>query len=71
MATFTFLKHSYFRSTRGASGWSAFIFGGGRGGRHTLRRILETLKKSSSAVATSTSWWGHYSIQLGPPFLIK
>lgn len=62
---------NYFRSTRGASGWSAFIFGGGSRTHSTLHRILESLNKSSKAIATSTSWWGHYSIQLGPPFIIK
>ncbi|CAF1513144.1 unnamed protein product [Rotaria magnacalcarata] len=62
---------NYFRSTRSTSSWSAFIVSGSTSRYNTLRRIQEAITKSSKAVATSTSWWGLYSIQLGPPFIIK
>ncbi|CAF2983514.1 unnamed protein product [Rotaria socialis] len=62
---------NYFRSTRSTSTWSAFIVGGSTSRHDTLRKIEEAINKQSKAVATSTSWWGLYSIQLGPPFFLK
>ncbi|CAF1960413.1 unnamed protein product [Rotaria magnacalcarata] len=68
---YTHFYSNYFRSTRSTSSWSAFIVSGSTSRYNTLRRIQEAITKSSKAVATSTSWWGLYSIQLGPPFIIK
>ncbi|CAF2983549.1 unnamed protein product [Rotaria socialis] len=62
---------NYFRSTRSTSTWSAVIVGGSTSRHDTLRKIEEAINKQSKAVATSTSWWGLYSIQLGPPFFIQ
>ncbi|CAF4889049.1 unnamed protein product, partial [Rotaria socialis] len=56
---------NYFRSTRSTSTWSAVIVGGSTSRHDTLRKIEEAINKQSKAVATSTSWWGLYSIQLG------
>ncbi|CAF2113477.1 unnamed protein product [Rotaria magnacalcarata] len=62
---------NYFRSTRSTSSWSAFIVSGSTSRYNTLRRIQEAINKESKTVATSTSWWGIYSIQLEPPLFIK
>lgn len=36
-----------------------------------LRRVYEAITKHSQIVGTSTIWWGMYSIQLLPSFLLK
>jgi hypothetical protein len=37
----------------------------------TLKQIQEAITKSDKAVGVSTIWLGLYSIQLGPPSLLK
>ena len=37
----------------------------------TLKRVYEAITKRSQIVGTSTIWWGMYSIQLPPSFLLK
>ncbi|CAF2983620.1 unnamed protein product [Rotaria socialis] len=68
---YTHFYSNYFRSTRSTSTWSAFIVGGSTSRHDTLRKIEEAINKQSKTVATSTSWLGLYSIQLGPSFLLK
>ncbi len=41
-------------------------------GIHTaLRDTYELLKTTYGGVATSTTWWGMYSIQMAPVYMLK
>jgi len=63
---------SYFQST--SFGVGVPLPGGASVGlqyHETLKRVYEATTTNSQAVGTSTIWWGLYSIQLGPAFLLK
>ncbi|CAM4767911.1 unnamed protein product [Rotaria magnacalcarata] len=63
---------NYFRSSSNGLPVLYFMIIGRIANRHgALRVIEEAINKESKTVATSTSWWGIYSIQLEPPLFIK
>ncbi|CAF4611373.1 unnamed protein product, partial [Rotaria magnacalcarata] len=37
----------------------------------TLKEIEQSMKRNDRAVGVSSTWWGFYSIQIAPPFLMK
>ncbi|CAF4664357.1 unnamed protein product, partial [Rotaria socialis] len=37
----------------------------------TLKEIEQSMKRNDKAVGISSTWWGFYSIQIAPPFLMK
>ncbi|CAF4648804.1 unnamed protein product, partial [Rotaria sp. Silwood2] len=62
----------YFRSTSFGVGIGVpGVINVAVGYSETLKQIQEAITKSEKAVGISTIWWGLYSVQLAPPFLLK
>ncbi|CAM4778918.1 unnamed protein product [Rotaria magnacalcarata] len=68
---YTHFYSNYFRSTRSSSSSNRHWVWRSTSRHDTLRKIEEAINKQSKTVATSTSWLGLYSIQLGPSFILK
>ncbi|CAF1481714.1 unnamed protein product, partial [Rotaria sordida] len=62
---------NYFRSNQIPGGRPFFFFQMFNSYPETLKKIYESMTKEAKSVGTSTSWWGLYSIQLAPPFILK
>ncbi|CAF3931317.1 unnamed protein product [Rotaria magnacalcarata] len=68
---YTHFYSNYFQSTRSSSSSNRHWVWRSTSRHDTLRKIEEAINKQSKTVATSTSWLGLYSIQLGPSFILK
>ncbi len=67
-----FLLFSYFQSTSFGIGIGIpGVVSVAVGYSETLKQIQEAITKSEKAIGVSTTWWGLYSVQLGPPYLLK
>ncbi|CAF1481748.1 unnamed protein product [Rotaria sordida] len=62
---------NYFRSNQIPGGRPFFFFQMFNSYPETLKKIYESMTKEAKSVGTSTSWWGLYSIQLAPPFILN
>ncbi|CAF2975083.1 unnamed protein product [Rotaria sp. Silwood2] len=70
--TFESFFRSYFQSTSFGIGIGIpGVISAAVGYSQTLRQVQEAITKSEKAVGVSTTWWGLYSVQLAPPFLLK
>ncbi|CAF2064098.1 unnamed protein product [Rotaria magnacalcarata] len=70
--TFETFFRSYCRSTSfgigmGLPGVASVAIGYSK----TLKEIEQSMKRNDRAVGVSSTWWGFYSIQIAPPFLMK
>lgn len=62
---------SYFQSNSFSLGVTTFKGSFGLEYHETLKKVYEAITKRSQVVGTSTIWWGLYSIQLPPSYVLK